>query len=382
VNVIIRNARIFNGKEFIRENTVEVGDDGIISSLSYTRNTSSGSDNSINLNGKILAPGFVDIHTHGGAGINSTELSGKAELEKISAALAKNGTTSALITGFYSLKGDNEHLDVIANFSKNLNGARVHGLYLEGPFVNAKKKGMIGNEYITESDCENVLKRIKKYSARLKIMTIAPENKCAARAAGNFVKNGTVIAFGHSNAGYKKSLAAFKGGYTHVTHLFNAMEGLHHRETGPLGALLHSKDVSIELIADGNHVHPAAVEIAYRLFGKERLVLITDSTGMDAMKDGKYYTAALGHFIIKDGSAYDKTGRLIGSNTSLIQMCRNVKKWLNLPLEDVLQMATFNPASVIKEKVGFIKAGNFGDFIITDGELKLYGVIIGGKKIV
>lgn len=377
--MIITNAKIFNGKEFIKENTVEVGTDGIISSLSFTQNFSSDSSKSVNLRGRILAPGLVDIHTHGGAGINSTELKGKSGLEKISMSFAKAGVTSALITGFFSVKGDNDHLDVIANFSKNLKGARIHGLYLEGPFINEKKRGMISYDYITDVNCENVLKQLKKFRGGIKIMTIAPENACAARAAEAL--NKTVIAFGHSNAGYKKTLGAFKNGYTHVTHLFNAMEGLHHRETGPLGALLKESNVSIELIADGNHVHPAAVEMAYRLFGKERLVLITDSTGMDAMKDGKYYSAALGNFVVKNGSVYDGEGKLMGSNTSLLQMCRNMKKWLNLPLEDVLRMATLNPACVIKEKAGFIDKGYYGDFIVIDEDLKLFGVMIGGKKI-
>jgi N-acetylglucosamine-6-phosphate deacetylase len=159
------------------------------------------------------------------------------------------------------------------------------------------------------------------------------------------------------------------------------MEGVHHRQPGPLGALMDSATTTAEIIADGNHIHPSVLKMAYRLLGRDRLILITDSTGMGSLKNGNYHFGAIGDFTVRNGSSYFPDGRLIGTNIPLISMCANMKKWAGATFEETAQMATFNPARLLGEKLGEIRIGYPADLILTDEKFSLYGVWIGGKKI-
>ncbi len=374
--MIITNARIFDGRRFVKEDTI-IAEEGVIKSLGRgTRDKKA-----VDAGGLILAPGLIDIHTHGADGIHFMDIKGRADLEKISTALALTGTTSAVIAGFYSEK-TKEAMEVVSEHSKNLPGASIIGLYLEGPFINPEKNGMIPREYILKGPAAvSESKYIKKHIRHLKIITVAPECKTSASIGSEMAKNGVKTAFGHSMATYEETKKAIKGGIKHATHLFNAMRGIHHREPGPVVAFLESQGTTVEIIADGNHIHPSILSFIYKVFGPERIILITDSTGMKETKDGNYYSAAIGNFIVKDGSSYGRDGRLLGSNIKLSQMCANMMKWTDAGIEEALMMATFNPASLLGLKSGKITEGAPADLILCDEKLNIQSVFIGGMKI-
>jgi len=374
--MIITNARVFDGRKFIKEDTV-YAENGVITDVCRgTRDKKA-----IDAGGLVLAPGLIDIHTHGADGVHFLDIKGRADLEKISTALALTGTTSAVIAGFYS-EDTKEAMEVVSEYSKGLPGASILGLYLEGPFINPEKRGMISPGHILKGpEALNASKYLKKHIRHMRLMTVAPECKTSAAIAGEFASMGVITAFGHSMATYEETKKAISKGIRHATHLFTAMRGIHHREPGPVPAFVESQGTTVELIADGNHIHPSVLSMAFKAFGPERIILITDSTGMKETKDGSYYSASIGSFTVKDGSSYGPDGRLLGSNTKLAQMCRNMIKWAGATTEQALMMGTANPAALLGIKSGRIIKGMPADLIICDDRLKIESVYISGMRI-
>ncbi len=379
--MIITNARIFNGKEFIKENTVEIKS-GRIYKIFYQKQKKS--DKEIDIKNNILSPGLIDIHTHGAGGINSLEIENKKHIQTIKESYAKNGTTSVVLTTVYSyLKKD--HLKLIKKYNNIKYGARILGIYLESPFVNFDKKGMIQEQYVMKK-IDNPEFLIKDVMANcgnfLKIITVAPEIKKAEKIINYFNKKGVIVAFGHSCANYYETKKAIKHGIKLSTHFLNAMNPIHHREPGPAVAILENKNIFLEIIADGNHVCPPIIKLIYKIVGKDRVVLITDATGDKILKDGIYENKRYGKVKIKNNGVYSMDGVLIGTNLTLLDMCKNIKKWLNLKNDDVLQMVTYNPYKLLNEKVGLIKEGFFADFIILDDNLNLKKVFVNNKWLI
>lgn len=376
--MIITNARIFNGKEFIKENSIEVKN-GRICRVFHNKNKRL--KNCEDIKGDILSPGLIDIHTHGAGGINSLEIKNKKDIKIIKESYAKNGTTSVVLTTVYSYF-KKEHLRLINKYKNIKSGARILGIYLESPFVNLNKKGMIKDEFVMKEvdDSEFLIKDVAICCGHsLKIITIAPEVKEAKKVINYFRKQGVIIAFGHSAADYQKTKEAIKSGVKLSTHFFNAMNPLHHRNPGPAVALLENENIFLEIIADGNHIHPAVIKLIYNIAGKDRIILITDATGDKILKDGTYKNKRYGEIVVKNNGVYSTDGILIGTNLTLLQMCKNIKKWLSLKNEDVLQMVTYNPARLLNEKVGVIKRGFLADFVILDKKLNLKKVFVNNK---
>ncbi len=378
--MIITNARIFNGKEFIKENSIEVKN-GKIFRIFYQTNIKN--KKVIDLNNQILSPGFIDVHSHGAGGINSLEIKNKQDIKIIKENYAKYGTTSVVLTSVYSyFKKD--HLRKIKKY-KNINsGARILGVYLESPFINLNKKGMIQDQYVMKPvDSPDFLIKdvVKSCGSALKIITVAPEIKESKKIIRYFNKKGVIVAFGHSMADYNETKRAVKNGIKTVTHFLNAMNPIHHRQPGPAIAILEDKSIYIEIIADGNHIHPSIIKIIYKLAGKDGIILITDATGDKILKDGIYENKRYGKVVIKNNGVYSLDGILIGTNLTLLDMCKNMKKWLSLKIEDVLQMVTYNPHKLLNEKIGIIKKDFFADFIVLDDDLNLKKVFVNNRWI-
>jgi len=377
---IIINASIFDGKYFIKASQIKF-EDGIIREISNKQSKMPTGYKIYDLKNKIISPGFIDMHTHGAGGIDAMDITSPKQVKLMAKAFAKTGVTSFLLACFFDKKNS---FNATYFDNNNSTAARFLGLYMEGPFISTLKKGSISEEYIskTNANIKKIMDAINKSYGTLKVMTLAPELKQAMEVSKLLAKKHVIAAFGHSAADYVKTKSALKSGIHHVTHLFNAMQGFHHRKPGPFTAIVENLNTTVELIADGTHVHPVIIRFAIKLLGIERVILITDSTAMLDYKAGKYYLKKSGTVVVKAGAAFRADGTLFGSCTTLLDMVKNTKKWCDLNNEQVLRMVTYNPAKLLGlKRVGRIAKGCFADFNVLDENLKLYEVFVGGIPI-
>jgi N-acetylglucosamine-6-phosphate deacetylase len=380
--IFIINARVFDGEKFIGRAGIGVSG-GIITEIRADEAAVPAGYKIYDLKNSILSPGFIDIHTHGAGGVDSMEISSLSRARLLAGSYASTGVTSFLLACFYENNNNAREASLLLS-DPGPASARFLGHYLEGPFINPVRRGMIPRRFMLDPGrgMGKSVKTVMEKYPRLKVMTMAPELKNSGDALKVVKKYGVTAAFGHSSAGYEQTKKAIRAGMRHATHLFNAMEVFHHRNPGPFPAIAEDKRVTAEIIADGAHVHPAAVKAAVKLLGPGRVILISDSTAMLGRKDGRYYMESSGPFTVKAGAAYLEDGTLMGSCTTLLQMAANVKKWCALKNEEVLRMVTYNPAKLIGfPKVGMIKKGFFADFNVLDDNLKLQQVFIGGRQV-
>lgn len=347
--MIITNAKIFNGQKFIKANTVEI-ENNIIKRVYYAKNLKSG----INIHNLILCPGFIDIHTHS-SNIDILDIKNKHDMINFKKEYLKKGTTSFLITTFYK-KNNKRLIQIINQLQKIKQGARCHGIYFEGPFINKEKKGAIPDKFLDISvDIKDIIKEYKN----IKIMTIAPEIKNAKKILKTLKLKKVIISFGHSTADYNLALESIKYGVKNVTHLFNAMPKWYENKPPTYQAFLRKMDVFVEVIADGIHVPPKILKFIYKKFGKKRIILISDKLNNNYLL---------------------KKNKKINARLYLIDMVRNMKKVCHLTNEQVLQLATYNPAKLLKLcKAGKIQKDYYADILILKHNLHIEKIIFNGK---
>ena len=336
---------------------------------------------SIDCKGKIVAPGFIDVHIQGAGG--GDVISAKREdLIKVSKTLARTGVTGYLATTVVTGRKNYSHLKAIADFTKeNYPASKILGIHLEGPFINVKKKGMIREENILRPSLKLLKNIIKAAQGRLKMMTIAPEIKGAIRLIKELKKNRIIASIGHTLSSYKDAEEGVKAGITHATHLFNAMPGMLHRAPGALAAIFLNKTVFAQVISDGVHINPAILRIIYRLLGKDRIVLITDGMAPIGLKDGKYIYNKLSYKCV-GGACYYGDGTLIGAALPLNKIAFRMMKFTGAPFHEVLQMATLNPAKAINcHSKGVISKGKDADLIVIDKNFNIYHTIVNGNLV-
>ena len=237
--------------------------------------------------GNWLVPGFIDVHVHGAGGADVFDGSEEA-LQTLSSTLAKLGTTAFVATTMVRMR-DNSHIRCIADHvGKDLGGARLLGLHLEGPFINSDKRGGILPESIFPFT-DTAWKQVHDLAGpALKMMTVAPELPDSDKLIHTLLQSSIVPALGHSDCTFEEAQKSFEQGIRHVTHLFNAMPGLHHRFPGPIVAVLLDDRVTVQMICDGIHVHPAILKWIYRAVGSERVLVVTDGMSSLGMPDGVY----------------------------------------------------------------------------------------------
>jgi N-acetylglucosamine-6-phosphate deacetylase len=327
----------------------------------------------------IAAPGFIDVHVHGADGADITDGTEKS-LKTVCRALAKYGTTGFLATLCFKNSGDNRHIECAASLKgKDTGGARILGLHLEGPFISAQKKGMIMPDNICPPSPSTFNHICDLTAGTLSMMTIAPELPGGLRMINRIAGKDIIASFGHSSANYKETCEGIKAGISHVTHIFNAMHSMHHREPGPLPALMESERVTAQIIADGIHIHPSMAALAYRMLGPSRCVLITDGVQALGLSDGKYHRDGI-DYEIAGGTARYKDGTLIGTAVGINSLISRFRDMTKCSFSSILRMVSENPARILGlDKKGSIEAGKDADIVIIDDNFNIASTIVEGK---
>jgi len=332
--------------------------------------------------GRTLVPGFIDTHIQGAGGADI--LDGKEEsIRTISQTLAALGTTGFLATTVMLPKIGSKHFEVAAHaVGKDFGGAQVLGIHLEGPFINVKKKGGISEENIYPSSPQELDDILQRTGDVLKIMTIAPELPGNLEVIRRLTARGVVASFGHSDANYEETKRGIDAGITHVTHLFNAMRSLHHREPGPLLAIFEDSHVKAEIIADGHHLHPSVVGLAYRLLGPERCLCITDGVPATGLEDGRYSYNGKAYESSR-GTARYLDGTLIGTTLGLGQIALRFMEFTGCSFATAVDCAAKVPAKLLglEERKGSIEVGKEADLVLLDSDYSVWATIVGGKVV-
>lgn len=329
--------------------------------------------------GLYLSPGFIDIHIHGAAGHDTMDSTYEA-INMISKAVIKSGVTSFLPTTMtMPMKSINKTLKNIREvISRGTSGARPLGVHLEGPFINPEYKGAQNDENIVSPD----ISLIENYLDVIKIVTIAPELEGAKELAKSLTQGGIVVSAGHTGATYEKILEARRWGVNHITHLFNAMTGLHHRQPGAVGAAL-TLDMTCEIIADFIHLHSVVIELVLKIKDPAEVILITDQMMAGSLGEGVYQLGGQKVFV-KNGEARLENGQLAGSILTLDQAIRNINKLKVLSLPRLFNLVTYNPARLLglENEIGQIAPGCRADLVLMDEEFRVKNVYIDGREVV
>ena len=327
----------------------------------------------IDAKGLYLSAGFIDIHIHGSNGYDVMDATPKA-LEEISKSILKTGTTSFLATTMtMSQEQITKALQNVQSF-KQQEGARVLGVHLEGPFINPIKHGAQDPKHIQKPNIE----LIEPFMDIVKMITIAPEVEGGEEFIG-YIKEHfphIVLSIGHSNATYNEAKESFSWGVSHATHLFNAMNPLHHREPGIVGAILEADEVSCDIIADLIHIHPSFFKLLNRL-KKEQLILITDAMRAGCLKEG---ISEIGgqKVIVKDGEARLEDGTLAGSVLKLNEALKNFYKHTEIALPKLISMVTSIPANKLGLNIGILEKGYGADLVLFDDRFNIKLVFVEG----
>lgn len=333
----------------------------------------------VDFSGKYIAPGFVDTHIHGL--LNSDVMDNTPEaIKTISKGLLQFGVTSFLPTTLTdSVERLDESVENIKNVYHDVEGAKIQGIFLEGPCFTEKYKGAQNKKYFINPTAEILDQWQEKSGNLVKKIAIAPEREDAVEFAEYATKNGVTVALGHSAATFDEAKRVVGAGANVFVHTYNGMSPLTHREPGMVGAAMELKNTFAELICDGHHVSPVAANIMMNAKTRENIVLITDCMRAGAMEDGQY---TLGEFdvIVENGTARLLTGSLAGSVLSMNNAIKNVVDWNIATLEEAIKMASYNPAVScnIDDKCGSIKPGLPADFVVIDDSLNVYNTYLDG----
>lgn len=377
-SLLITNCRLFDAQDDKQTTSILI-EGGKIAQIGQVE-PSTKRDNTLDAQGRIIAPGLIDVHIQGAGGADVLDAK-EESLRTLSQTCARFGTTSFLATTVFKPDQENQHINLAAQYvGDDLGGANMLGIHLEGPFVSHEKKGMILPDCICPPSLQVLDEILNMTSGHLKIMTIAPELPNSLQIIQRLVDSRTIASFGHSAASYEQTLEGFKAGISHVTHLFNTMAPLHHRCPGPLIAVFETTSVTAQVIPDGVHIHPSVLKFAFDTLGPERIISITDGSQALGLTDGKYVYNGI-KYESRDGTARYKDGTLIGTTLGLNQLLKKFISFTDCPLDVAIKTATENPAKLLglDDKKGSINPGKDADLILLEADFSVHTTIVAGK---
>jgi N-acetylglucosamine-6-phosphate deacetylase len=383
---LIAGGRIITPLSELKDREILIGQ-GKILRISPS-GTSRDHDTTIDANGLIIAPGFIDVHVQGAGGADVLDAAPQA-LSTIALTSARFGVTGYLATTVYRPDGDNRHLQVAADEcaaqisasrspDNQPEGAALLGIHLEGPFIAKGRRGMIQEDCLSEIE-GRVYELIREHTgSHLRMMTIAPELPGALQLIGRLIADGVIPSFGHSAADYEQTLAGIAAGIPHVTHLFNAMTPMHHREPGPIPALLES-EVSAQIIPDGVHIHPAMLRLAAERLSGDRLILISDGMQAMGLPDGRYQYNGL-DYVSQDGTARYLDGTLIGTGLGMSELIKRFVGHTSCDLSRAIRAASYNPAHLLglQDRLGSVEEGRDADLVLLQPDLQVHMTLRSG----
>lgn len=383
MSLLIQHATIYQENAILQNGYILIKNNQI-SEVGFMEDSPQHADEVLNLKeGQIVLPGFIDIHIHGVAGADAMDGTEEA-LRAMVKELPKEGTTSFLATTMtQSPSNIKAALQAIHRFKDNGNPTgetELLGVHLEGPFISPSKAGAQPLHHITDPQVNLFSEWNEASGHAIKLVTLAPEQPGSSKLIEHLHKSAIICSLGHTNATYHQAAEAIEQGVSHATHLFNQMTGLHHRDVGAAGAALLHEQVYTEMIADGIHISPEMVKLAIKLKGLEKTILITDAMRAKGMDDGQYDLGGQ-EVTVKGSEARLADGTLAGSILKMNEAIKNVCDFTGYTLQQVVQMASANPAKQLKiyDRKGSITVGKDADLVILNSNLDVSATICRGK---
>lgn len=379
--MIIKNVKVYgedccfrDGEIIIRDGVFAEGEEGMQDE----------NEEVIDGEGCYAIPGLIDLHFHGCMGYDFCDGTKEAvrEIAKYEASVGVTAISPATMT--LPVEELTRILGVAADYRKEEHeGADLIGINMEGPFISTEKKGAQDEQYIISCD-ETVCEEFLRASEGLvKFVGIAPERNENALDFIRKMKDRVNISLAHTNADYDTAKAAFDAGACHAVHLYNAMPAFTHRAPGVVGAVSDSPHVNAEIICDGVHIHPSVVRAAFKMMGKERMILISDSMRATGMPDGRYTLGGLEVDVTGNRAVLASNGALAGSATNLMDCMKTAVKEMGIPLETAVACASMNPAKAlgVYDAYGSITKGKKGNVVLLDKELTVKLVVKDGDVV-
>lgn len=381
-DIFITNATIYTPFQEIQKGSLHIRDGKIVSVSRDEVFSGTTSDAFVfDASGLMVVPGFIDIHVHGGGGYEIMDGSFEG-LEQIARVHASGGTTSMLGSTWAAPGEDLEKVGHVFSdvMNRGTKGARFLGLHVESPYIDVEKRGAQKKDYIRLPDFEEFVKIYDASGGNVKRITVAPELSGAVEFIEKVADMAVEVSIGHTSGTYEDALKAIDAGATSVTHLFNVMNSMHHREPGIVGAAL-TTDLKVELIADGIHLHPAILKLVAKIKGNDT-ILVTDSMRATCMPDGEYHAGGQ-VIIVKDGVARLQEGNLAGSTLTMNKAVKNMVTLAGIDLLEALQMATVSPARLLRLEhvIGSLEPDKLADVVVMDKEYNVLLTIVEGKVV-
>jgi N-acetylglucosamine-6-phosphate deacetylase len=379
VNIVLEDG-VVNGSVFVQDGKITK----IITQGDNEAAEASDAQSAIDGQGGWLLPGFIDVHVHGGFGADFMDAS-RESFDMITKFHASQGTTGMLATTMTASKEAIEDvLHAVADYrSSEMPYAALYGVHLEGPFISEVWPGAQNPAHIKTPQLEWMQHWHAKWPDLLRQLTLAPEKSGAIETISWLAEQGINTACGHTDAVYDEVIAAADAGLTQAVHTYNAMRGLHHREPGTLGAVLTDDRIVAELIADGIHVHPAAIRLVLAAKPSDKVILITDAMSAAGMPEGEYSLGGLA-VIVKDGEARLREGNaLAGSCLTMIGAVRFMLEQTKLSLPEISRLASGNAAKQlgIIDRTGTIASGKQADLVWVDSQMQVQQTWVQGRSV-
>lgn len=396
---VLKNARLITPVRIIKNGILvikdgKIADVGAREEVIFPRNA-----RVIDVEGRYVSPGFIDIHLHGGGGADTMDATEEA-IEKISVTHAKGGSTSIVPTTITAPMEDIiraiENIEIVRK--KDLPGANVLGVHVEGPYFSSEQRGAQNPKFLKEPEPEEYLGLLDRYDCIIRV-SAAPEIRGGLELGQELRKRGILASIAHTNATYQDILRAIEAGYTHVTHMYSGMSGLKrinaYRVSGVIESTLLLDELTTEIIADGHHLPPSLIKLILKAKGLDKVSIITDAMSAAGLGPGKYFLGGL-DVVVEDDVAGEfevpeEEGNYVaklltrdafaGSAATMDKCVKNMVKLAGLSIQDAVKMATINPAKLIgvENKKGSLVKGKDADIVIFDENINIIMTIVGGK---